>query len=131
MKNLHLEIRWVYEWRYNPYKNVSKRKKRPILVWCNKSKYLSHKMFCFYCSTKFDKYNKKCCVKISKALNNSFKWDTYVWIHKPILVDNADVIKNCWQRIDNKQTRENIEQKVEELFSKFIYSTLPNSTHKK
>ena len=120
MKNLHLQIRWVYEWQYNPYQNVSNKKKRPVLIWCNKSKYLSHRIFCFYCSTKFDKYNQRCCVKISKDLNSSFKKDTYVWIHKPLLVNNVDVIKKSWQRIENKETKEKIEQKVKKIFSSFI-----------
>ena len=120
MKNLHLQIRWVYEWQYNPYQNVSNKKKRPVLIWCNKSKYLSHRIFCFYCSTKFDKYNQRCCVKISKDLNSSFKKDTYVWIHKPLLVNNVDVIKKSWQRIENKETKEKIEQKVKTIFSSFI-----------
>ena len=120
----------MHEWQYNTYQEVSIRKKRPVLIWCNKSKYLSHRMFCFYCSSKFDKYNKKCCVKISKKLNNSFKKDTYVWVHKPILVNNADVIKKSWQQINNKQTRENIEQKVKEIFSKLIGNTLLDSAHK-
>lgn len=130
MKNLHLQIRWVYEWQYNPYENVSNKKKRPILIWCNKSKYLSHKMFCFYCSTKIDKYNKKCCIKISKKLNNSFKYDTYIWIHKPILVNNSDVIKKSWLKINNSQTRKTIKHKVKKIFSKLICGGLSDNFHK-
>lgn len=120
MKNLHLEIRWVFEWKYNPYDGVSSQKKRPVLIWCNKSKYLSHKIFCFYCSSKCDEFNRRCCVKISKDSNQTFKKDTYVWIHKPILVNNKDMVKNSWQRIDNKETRKEIEQKVRKIFSSFI-----------
>lgn len=120
MKNLHLQVRWVYEWRYNPYQHVSEQKKRPLLVWTNKSKYLNHKMLCFYCSTKKDNFNKKSCVLIESKLNPAFDRDTYVWIHKPIVVENRDVIPLGWKHIVDQPTRDNISNKVKEIYTDLL-----------
>lgn len=120
MKNLHLQVRWVYEWRYNPYQHVSERKKRPLLIWTNKSKYLNHKMLCFYCSTKKDLFNRKACVLIDAKLNPAFKQNTYVWIHKPIVVENKDVIPQGWKHIVDQPTKDNISNKVKEIYSDLL-----------
>lgn len=91
-------------------------KRTSFLIWCNKSKCLLHRIFCFYCSTKFDKYNQRCGVKISKDLNSSFKKDTYVWIHKPILVNNADVIKKVDKELSIKKQKKKLNRKLKNIF---------------
>ncbi len=99
---------------------MDERKKRPVLVWCNKSRYLNHKIFCFYCSTKPDRDNIKSCVKISSLKNPCFKKDTYIWIHRPLLVQNEDLIKNSWKNIENDETRRAISKKVDEIYTDLL-----------
>lgn len=120
MKKLNLSVRWVYEHRYNSYLHVDETKKRPVLVWCNKSRYLNHKIFCFYCSTKPDKANPRSCVKIESYKNPSFKKDTYVWIHRPILVENKDLITNSWKHIKDSATKDLISLKVDEVYTDLL-----------
>lgn len=134
---------WVKEATYNRYEHVDPKKWRPIMVWVNKSDKLVSDILGFYCSTKVDPMDPDNCILIEKAKNPAFKFDTYVWISKPMSIRKWHIRKieakdhngnlilvpdkrnphhkipkklTVWTPIIDEQTKRDIGDKIKDLY---------------
>lgn len=102
----------ISEKKYNPYKEVSEQKKRPVLIWSN-SKYLKGKVICFYCTTKFNEKNKHNLFLIREKDGKK----SYVDISKIFFVNNNDINwKERWFLIKDEKLRKQIIEKINTYF---------------
>ena len=137
IKNRRYEIWWVYEHQYNSYKGVDELKQRPVLVWENCQPSFQREIFCFYCSTKINKINPNCCVKISAAKNRSLREDTYVWVTKPILVLRRDIIKDpisgipLHARVVDPEEKAKIKTKIDDIWGSVLCEDKINKLQQK
>lgn len=104
----------INEHKYNPYKDVSITKKRPVVIWNNSYK-LKGKVIAFHCTSKYKKYNEDFLVKISDGTN--LQKETWVNLRHLYFIDNKDII---WNKnlgvVKDKDAKEQIKNFINVFF---------------
>lgn len=103
------------ESKYNSYKNVDEKKQRPILIWNNASSF-DGKVISFYCTTKKNKHNKWFLIKYDVKKDGT---ECFVNLSRMFIVDSRDINwSNRWHKIKDPDVRDNIKNKINQMFSK-------------
>lgn len=115
-KNKWKSKRWVIVWiseiKYNPYKDVDVKKRRPVLIW-NNALSLNGKVICFHCTSKNN--NKKFCYQINQG--TKIIKPTWVDMRKIYFVSTKDIDwKNKLGRITDQEAKHNIKQFIKTYF---------------
>lgn len=77
----------ISELKYNPYKDVDEKKKRPVLIW-NNSLNLNRNIICFYCTSK-NNANKPFLIDLKKTSKKGV--NTFVDLSHSIFVKSYDI----------------------------------------
>ncbi|MGL4948021.1 MAG: hypothetical protein ACRC42_01400 [Mycoplasma sp.] len=113
-KSRKWQIVSISEHKYNPYKDVSLTKERPVLIW-NNAMSLNGKVICFYCTSKFNANNNH-LIKINSNYINSNK-DTYIDMTKIFFVKAIDINwKSNWGTLTDHETKMKVNDFIKKYF---------------